>query len=356
MRQYLLPRGGNFYKVNMHNHTTFSDGKQTPEEVKELYLSRGYSAVAFTEHEGLIDFSYLADDKFIAILAYEYGFNRHDNPAHSQYTGEPVIHYHMEKFHLNLYAKDPGNLKMVCFNPNRVGGNMKNHLDKLEYTGSPDFVRSYTAECINEVISTAKDNNMFVVYNHPAWSMNTYPLYTQIRGLDGFEMFNGASHRTSDLDYTPYVYDHLARAGQRMVVVGGDDNHHATQSSLAWTMIKAERLTYEDLMDGLERGNCYASDGPEIYDLYTEIVDGQRYVHISCSEAKGIYLTTAGRRKDCKLSGNDAPPLTEATFKIEPHDFFFRLSVRDFRGNHANTRFYYLDELDSQPVAQYKTV
>ena len=59
MRQYLLPRSGNFYKVNMHNHTTFSDGKQTPEEIKELYLSRGYSAVVFTEHEGLIDFSYL---------------------------------------------------------------------------------------------------------------------------------------------------------------------------------------------------------------------------------------------------------------------------------------------------------
>jgi hypothetical protein len=108
-------------------------------------------------------------------------------------------------------------------------------------------------------------------------------------------MFNGASYRTSDLDYTPYVYDHLARCGQRMVVVCGDDNHSTVQSCIAWTMIKADKLTYTDLIDGLEKGNCYASDGPEIYDLYTEVIDGQRYVHISCSGAKGIYLTTAGR-------------------------------------------------------------
>ena len=349
MRQYLLPQSGSFYKVNMHCHTTYSDGKQTPEEVKELYKSLGYSAVAFTEHEGLIDFSYLNDDKFIAILAYEYGFNRHDNPPFSVYSGKPTTYYHTEKLHLNLYAKDPANLRMVCFNPEYVNNNMEKNMDRLEYTGSPDFVRSYTAECINEVIREAKKNNMLVVYNHPAWSMNTYPLYTQLSGLDGFEMFNGASHLYSDIDYTPYVYDHFARAGQRMVVVGGDDNHKVSHSGLAWTMIKADRLTYADLIAGLERGNCYASDGPEIYDLYTEVVDGQRYVYIACSDAKGIYLTTAGRRLDFRLAESDNAPVNQATFRIEPHDFFFRLSVRDFGGNHANTRFYYLDELAGQP-------
>ena len=33
MKVDFLPSGGKFYKVNMHCHTTISDGKQTREEV-----------------------------------------------------------------------------------------------------------------------------------------------------------------------------------------------------------------------------------------------------------------------------------------------------------------------------------
>ena len=50
MRIYLLPEHGNFYKVNMHSHSTLSDGHQTPEELKEIYKAHGYSAIAYTWH------------------------------------------------------------------------------------------------------------------------------------------------------------------------------------------------------------------------------------------------------------------------------------------------------------------
>ena len=37
MKQYLLPESGQFYKVNMHSHSTYSDGRWTPEEIKKAY-------------------------------------------------------------------------------------------------------------------------------------------------------------------------------------------------------------------------------------------------------------------------------------------------------------------------------
>ena len=43
-RKYLLPETGRFYKANLHCHTTSSDGKFTPEEIKEA----GYKGIIFT--------------------------------------------------------------------------------------------------------------------------------------------------------------------------------------------------------------------------------------------------------------------------------------------------------------------
>ena len=37
MRTYLLSQEGTFYKANLHCHTTVSDGKRTPEEIKKEY-------------------------------------------------------------------------------------------------------------------------------------------------------------------------------------------------------------------------------------------------------------------------------------------------------------------------------
>ena len=47
MKKYLIPEEGKFYKANLHCHTTISDGKMTPEEVKEYYKDHGYSVVVF---------------------------------------------------------------------------------------------------------------------------------------------------------------------------------------------------------------------------------------------------------------------------------------------------------------------
>lgn len=54
MKKYLLPETGNFYKANLHCHSTVSDGELTVEEIKKIYTEQGYSIVAYTDHEVLI--------------------------------------------------------------------------------------------------------------------------------------------------------------------------------------------------------------------------------------------------------------------------------------------------------------
>ena len=97
-RRYLLPADGNFYKTSMHTHTTISDGRLTPEEVKEIYQSMGYSVVAYTDHSRLVQHNDLTDENFLAINAYEY-----------EVFGDGCC------YHLNFYAKTPDVEKQVAF-------------------------------------------------------------------------------------------------------------------------------------------------------------------------------------------------------------------------------------------------
>ncbi|MCQ2420283.1 MAG: hypothetical protein MJ118_04040 [Clostridia bacterium] len=343
MRKNLLPQTGKFYKVNLHSHSICSDGSLSPEQIKETYLKKGYSAVAFTEHEMMLDFSDLSDENFIAITAYEYEFISKENHLSGLHDWKKQLWTHEEKVHLNLFSKDPHDTRMICFNPANVWGNAKQYLDRAACVGAPDYDRSFSIERINEVIRAARERDMLVVFNHPNWSLNTRDVYAGLENLSGFEIINGSADLESDMDYAPHVYQELARLGKRMICVGGDDNHKDFECGLAWTMIKADFLSYQNLMDGLEKGNCYASSGPKIYELYVE----DRTVTIRCSEAVGIYMYTAGRRIEVKLMENDVP-VTDATFKLEKNDFMFRISVRDNKGNHANTRYYYFDEIYEQ--------
>ena len=71
MKKTLLSMELPVYKANLHTHTTLSDGKCTPEQIKAMYLAEGYSIVAYTDHDILLDHADLCDERFLALNGYE---------------------------------------------------------------------------------------------------------------------------------------------------------------------------------------------------------------------------------------------------------------------------------------------
>ena len=321
MKKFLLPESGKFYKVNMHSYSNLSDGRQTPEELKALYMEKGYSAIAYTEHGKIHDLSRLTDENFVAIKSYELDMSDKTKPAFPLYEGEPLNWQHWNVIHMNLYAKDPEKT--------------------TEAVDISDLRGEFSTKNINEAIRRANEAGLLVVYNHPHWSLNDYSLYSELEGIHGLEITNGAAFRSSDLDYTPYVCDQMSRLGKRITCVGGDDNHDTKHFFQAWTMVKADELSHDALIGAIEKGHCYASQGPEIYELYVE----DNNVHVKCSDAVGIFYTSAGRRKCAELDMTYENPKNEAVFPIDPTDIFFRITVRDARGKRANTGVFWLDEI-----------
>ena len=68
--KHLLPRT-NYYRANLHSHSTISDGAFSPEELKQIYKSRGYQILAITDHNITIAHPELEDEDFLLITANE---------------------------------------------------------------------------------------------------------------------------------------------------------------------------------------------------------------------------------------------------------------------------------------------
>lgn len=339
MRKYLLPEKGNFYKANMHCHTTVSDGKYTPEQVKETYLSRGYSIVAFTDHDVLISHADLADENFLPLNGYEMEFTE---------TGDKHITA-KKTCHLCLVALDPDNLTQVCYHRTKYAiGNGGKYRDIVKFDeNEPDFEREHDPDIINTAINRARDAGFFVTYNHPTWSLENYSHYSKYNNLNAMEMYNYSCLVSGFVDFNEKEYDDMLRCGKRIYCVGGDDNHDSRSIDLrkfdscgAFTMIKAEKLEYKVITEALKAGNFYSSLGPEIKGLWFE--DGVLYVETS--EVDRIVMHTGIRPTFIEYAEKDGT-ICSASFEVKPEYGYVRITVFDKNNVPATTNAYFTDEL-----------
>ena len=332
-KRILLDSNKKFFKGNMHCHTNISDGHLTPTEIKELYKSNGYNFVAYTDHEVIVNHSDLDDGDFIAITSQELTIKEFPEIS-------TLVNKKMKVCHLNIYAKSQDNTLHICYDPfldKYSKGELRESLKKL----GGDYKRVYTPECINEIIRTANENGFFVCYNHPRWSLENYRQYSNYEGLWGVEILNTSCQTGGLYEYDINVYDDFLRDGKRIFASCGDDNHNGRKDYFgAFVMVNAESLTYNNIIDGLLKGNFYSSSGPEIYSLYVE----NGLVHIECSNAKHIYYSTEGRRA-AFINAEEDGYINSADFKIDESDGYFRLDVVDEFGRRANTQGYFLDNL-----------
>ena len=325
MKKHLFPQSGQFYKANLHSHCTVSDGKLTPEEMKKAYQEKGYSVIAFTDHWFFVPHNDLTDENFVALNGYEMDVAEIRDGSNNRL----------------------GKTCHVCFiagSPDR-DCRPQNHDDIGN--GTNGVVKDYSPEFISTMMEAGRKDGFFVTYNHPAWSQETRDEYCNFHGMHAMEICNWGSYSSGYCDYNEKEYDEMLRAGKRIGCIGADDNHndgpkntHRFGSFGAFTMIKAEGLDYASIMDALFKGNYYASQGPLIHDVWME----GNQIHITCSQARRVYLNTAHQYADA-VWDEDESGITHAAFTVLPEFGYVRLTVEDHRGYHANTRAFFIEEI-----------
>ena len=93
-------------------------------------------------------------------------------------------------------------------------------------------------------------------------------------------------------------------------------------------------------VEALATGELYASQGPEIKELYLE----NGIVHVECSDAVKIVLQT-DNRLILQERAPEGESINSADFEIDDKNKYFRITVTDAKGKHANTNAYFMDEL-----------
>ena len=311
MNKILLKINKKPFKANLHCHTTVSDGKWTPGQVKERYMAKGYSVVAFTDHFVLQNHSYLNEDNFLALNACELEVKQ----KQPEQPNEKI-----KLYHFNLYSLNPD----ADLTPPQMN---------MDY---------YDIDAINRYISERTEEGFLVCYNHPFWSLQTYEDYSALKGCFAIEIYNHGCEITDGFyGYNPQVYDEMLRLQNKIYCLSTDDNHNFKpvdspdcDSFGGFVMINSENLTYSDIMNSLKNGDFYSSQGPELYEIS---LNGNKLT-VKCSDVKLIVVYTDGRK--CYIAKGEN--LTGAEFTLKGNEKYIRVMCRDKEHKDANSNAYWL--------------
>ena len=335
MKRYLLGGNGYFYKANLHVHSTVSDGCWTPEQIKEEYQKRGYSIIAFTDHNVMVSHNELTDENFLALTAYELNIN-----APNRITKDEFI----KTYHLNFYAKDKNKAITPVFHPAFVWGNAVQYVSDAQK--KIQYEMEYSLDCVNKIIEIMNADGFLVTYNHPTWSLQNHLDYMGLKGLWGCEVYNAGADleglRDTDIPFTDLLFE-----GNKIIPIASDDAHSIDTAFFGFSMIEAKSLDYDEVISAMEQGNIYSSTGPLINEISVE----SGIMTIKCDGARCITLISE-RRWTKSVRGEhitqvqfDLKEYLEDNAKYHPSVTYIRIVVEDGFGRKAWTRGYQEHEL-----------
>ena len=275
--------GNKRYKINLHTHTTLSDGKVSPKESARIYRQSGYDAIALTDHWVYAEDNVIEDLTILAGCEYNFGKD----------TMEDYI-YHILAL---LPDSDPG----------------------VQRSDSPQ-------ECIDKIIKAGG----IPVLAHPAWSLNDPAKVVQLNGIEFTEIHNTVSGKhASNRPYSGAFVDLVACRGVYLGLLATDDTHfYDGDETVASIMIKADSLSPEALRRALRHGDYYSTTGPEVH---TMIHDGQ--IEIFCSPCVTVDVFT--NAAFAKAHHNEGENLTHVIVPLKDTDRFVRVEVTDSQGRTA---------------------
>jgi hypothetical protein len=299
MRHQAFARPGQFFRGNLHSHSTVSDGALDPGEVCRRYAQAGYDFICLSDH-------------FVGV----YGYPVTDTTGHRTNRFTTILGAEM-----HTHRMRNGEIWHILAVGLPLG---------FAPSGQGDWAVSEGGETGPDLARRCVEAGAFVAVAHPEWNGVTPEDARLIEAAHAVEIYNHGCHVECDRGYGVAVYDTLLSEGWRLSACATDDAHfHGPDHFGGWVMVKAEQNEPEALLAALKAGEYYASTGPELHDFR---IEGDTVV-IECSPADHIIAMGADTAAKVAHGGG----ITRAELPLEKFrkGGWVRAAVHDAAGKRA---------------------
>lgn len=310
MNHSFFPATGTWLKGNIHSHTTQTDGLCPPDKQIRDYRAQGYDFFSITDHNMVVNSKAFAGDTDIVLIP---GWER-DVRHHEKNT--KCIHV------VGLFPSEEG-------------------LFSTEPDFQPRKERKYeVCEISNQqLVDEMVAEGQFTVLAHPHWSRMTPDEVLNLKGYHAIEVFNTGCERLMHAGRADLYWDLLLESGRKVWGIACDDTHGKTAKSDrfgGWIMVRAEERTAPSILEAVQKGEYYLSQGPEIQDWGRE----ENVIYFRCSPCKEIHVTTYPTRGGSYYA-EEGQTLTEIAYSLKGGEKYIRIECIDESGNTAWTNPYF---------------
>lgn len=323
MKKLMFSEQGNWYKGNLHSHTTNSDGKMKPEEAVKLYKSYGYQFMCLSEHDVFTDLRNQFDCEDFILLP---GVEASAMVLNKEKTAMIKTHH----IHGIL-----GNEEMQ----KAAGENVFKNGEKLT---PPTFIEEWDGlKTAQELSDHLRSKGCFTTYNHPTWSRVETEEVTDLKGVWGIEVYNYGTEVECGEGCDTAFWDAMLRKGTHIHGFASDDNHNPPKffdSFGGYVMVRSEELSHEAIVNHLLAGDFYFSAGPEIFQWGIE--DGK--VFVECSDAERVNFIVGGMVGRSETVLQHVTPIRYACHELKGDEPYVRIECIDEKGRKAWTNVLWL--------------
>ena len=314
-----------WYKGNLHTHTFWSDGSEFPEYVVNWYKESGYNFLVLTDHNTIH-----VNERWRAFAIQNQIYTSYVNSHAPGWADikpipdqEDSVMVRLQTFsELSTFYNSPGQFLLMEGNeitcPHRVHL-VAIHQDKL--LGAPKGSEAERTRMINEVVRKTADyrnetgRNNWPILAHPnhGWAI-TAEMILEVPDLRFFEVYNGIVNNDGD-EYrasTERIWDIVLsyrltkQDGELLYGIAADDAHsyHGASSGpgKGWIMVQTEKLSHENILEALDKGDFYASTGVKL----KSVRFNGKTLRIEIDAEEGVdYLTEyIGTKRGIDITGN----------------------------------------------------
>ena len=295
--------GSRWYKGNTHTHTLNSDGDSTPDDVVRWYREHGYQFLVLTDHNFVTSVAGLnalhgADERFLVIRGEEVSDRYEDKSLH------------INGLDVNAEVAPQGGSSVVDVLQRNVDAIRR--ANGIPHINHPSFRWSITAQELQQV----RNNRLFEIFNgHP-----------QVNNVGG-----------GGVPGLEEAWDAILTDGTLLYGIAVDDAHRfkapgnpdVAGPGRGWVAVRAPRLEARALLDGLERGDFYASTGVELSDYHA--TTRQMTVTVKATAFSKYRIQFIG--KGGRVLNEVAEPA--ATYEIRGNEGYVRARVVESNGRMA---------------------